>query len=183
MVVPVRSVSCPACGATTAVRMFGHAVNVVCQSCHTLLDARDAGVTILQKYTDAVRYEPEIPLGTRGTLRDVVYEVVGYQVRQVNIDGTPYQWREYLLFNPYKVFHYITEYAGHWNFVSPVPSLPGGDRVPGTTSRSYHGQSFRHFQTATATTVFVLGEFPWQVRVGYDDGERYVEVQRGDGSE
>jgi hypothetical protein len=24
---------------------------------------------------------------------------------------------------------------------------------------------------------------PWQVRVGYDDGERYVEVSRGDGSE
>ena len=24
---------------------------------------------------------------------------------------------------------------------------------------------------------------PWQVRVGYDDGERYVEVLRGDGSE
>lgn len=24
---------------------------------------------------------------------------------------------------------------------------------------------------------------PWQVRVGYDDGERYVEVMRGDGSE
>jgi hypothetical protein len=28
------------------------------------------------------------------------------------------------------------------------------------------GQEYRHFQTATATTVFVLGEFPWQVRVG-----------------
>jgi prolyl-tRNA synthetase len=24
---------------------------------------------------------------------------------------------------------------------------------------------------------------PWQVRVGYDQGERYVEVTRGDGSE
>jgi len=24
---------------------------------------------------------------------------------------------------------------------------------------------------------------PWQVRVGYDDGDRYVEVLRGDGSE
>jgi hypothetical protein len=24
---------------------------------------------------------------------------------------------------------------------------------------------------------------PWQLKVGYDDGERYVEVLRGDGSE
>ena len=166
MVVAVRSLSCPACGATTAVRLFGHAVNVVCQSCHTLLDARDAGVTILQKYTDAARYEPRIPLGTRGTLHDAVYEVVGFQVRQVEIDGTRYQWREYLLFNPYKSFHYLTEYDGHWNFVTPLPLLPGGDPTPSSASRSYHGQTFKHFQTADATTVFVLGEFPWQVRVG-----------------
>ena len=164
--VAVRSLSCPVCGAPTAVRLFGHAVNVVCQSCHTLLDARDAGVTIVQKYTDAIRYDPLIPLGSRGTLYDVIYEVVGFQVRQVEIDGTRYQWQEYLLFNPYKVFHYLTEYAGHWNFVSPLPLLPGGDPVPATASRSYHGQHFKHFQTATATTVFVLGEFPWQVRVG-----------------
>ncbi len=164
--VAVRSVSCPSCGAPTAVRLFGHAVNVVCQSCHTLLDTRDAGVTILQRFTDAVRYEPVIPLGTRGTLQGVVYEVVGFQVRQVVIDGTPYQWREYLLFNPYKTFHYITEYAGHWNLVSPLSTLPGGDASPGTSSRLFHGHTYRHFQTATATTVFVLGEFPWQVRVG-----------------
>jgi len=165
--VPVRALNCPACGAVTAVRLFGHAVNVVCQSCGTLLDARDAGVTILQQYKDAVRYEPLIPLGTRGKLADTVYEVVGFQIRQVEIDGTRYQWREYLLFNPYKTFHYLTEYDGHWNFVTPLPLLPAGDATPGSSSsRSFHGQSFRHFQTATATTVFVLGEFPWQVRVG-----------------
>ncbi|HEX7137630.1 MAG TPA: DUF4178 domain-containing protein [Vicinamibacterales bacterium] len=165
--VPVRALNCPACGAVTAVRLFGHAVNVVCQSCHTLLDARDAGVTILQQYKDAIRYEPLIPLGTRGKLADTVYEVVGFQVREVEIDGTRYQWREYLLFNPYKTFHYLTEYDGHWNVVTPLPLLPGGDATPGSSSsRSFHGQSFRHFQTAIATTIFVLGEFPWQVRVG-----------------
>jgi hypothetical protein len=164
--VAVRSLNCPACGAATAVRLFGHAVNVVCQSCHTLLDARDAGVTILQKFTDAVRYQPAIPLGTRGKLQDVIYEVVGFQVRRVVIDGTPYQWREYLLFNPYKTFHYLTEYDGHWNLVTPLPLLPGGGATPGLSPRTLHGHTYRHFQTATATTVFVLGEFPWQVRVG-----------------
>ncbi len=164
--VPVRSLSCPACGAVTAVRLFGHAVNVVCQSCHTLLDAKDPGVSILQQYKDAIRYDPLIPLGTRGKLGDVVYEVVGFQVRQIEIDGVRYQWREYLLFNPYKTFHYVTEYDGHWNFVTPLALLPSGDATPGSSSsRTLHGQTFRHFQTATATTVFVLGEFPWQVRV------------------
>ena len=165
--VGVRSLSCPACGATVAVRSFGHAVNVVCQSCHSILDAKDAGVRILQRFKDAVPFDPLIPLGTKGKVRDEVYEVIGFQIRQIKADDTVYRWSEYLLFNPYKGFRYLTEYAGHWNFVSPLQSLPDGDPTPGSDApRSYQRQSFRHFQTATATTVFVLGEFPWQVRVG-----------------
>jgi hypothetical protein len=167
--VSVRSVNCPNCGAATTVRTFGHAVNVVCMSCRSILDAKDAGVTILQKYRDAVPQEPLIPLGTRGTLpgETIQREVVGFQVREIVVDDTPYQWREYLLFNPYHGFRYLTEYAGHWNVVSTLRSLPDGDRMPGDSGpRGFDGQDFRHFQTATAKTVFVLGEFPWQVRVG-----------------
>jgi ribosomal protein S27E len=175
--VSVRSVNCPNCGAATAVRTFGHAVNVVCQSCRSILDAKDPGVAILQQYKEAVRYEPLIPLGTRGKIlkttsasgpqRDADHEVVGFQVRQSLVDGVVYQWREYLLFNPYYGFHYLTEYGGHWNLVTTLRSLPGGGAGPSHAgARSYHGRIYRHFQTANARTVFVLGEFPWQVRVG-----------------
>jgi ribosomal protein S27E len=165
--VSVRSVNCPNCGAATAVRTFGHAVNVVCQSCHSILDASNPGVSILQRYTEAVKEEPLIPLGTRGKLLETEYEVVGFQVRQIVVDGVAYRWREYLLFNPYREFRYLTEYAGHWNFVATLNALPAGGPTPqGSAARSYGGQRYRHFQSAVAKTVFVLGEFPWQVRVG-----------------
>ena len=120
------TVNCPNCGAATAVRTFGHAVNVVCQSCRSILDAANPGVTILQQYTEAVREEPLIPLGTRGKLLDIDCEVVGFQVRQIVVDGVSYRWREYLLFNPYREFRYLTEYAGHWNVVSTLNALPEG---------------------------------------------------------
>jgi ribosomal protein S27E len=165
--VNVRSVNCPNCGAATAVRTFGHAVNVVCQSCHSILDAANPGVTILQQYTDALREEPLVPLGTRGTLLDIECEVVGFQVRQIVVDDVEYRWREYLLFNPYREFRYLTEYAGHWNVVSTLNALPEGGPTPdGSAPRSYGQQNYRHFQTAVARTVYVLGEFPWQIRVG-----------------
>jgi ribosomal protein S27E len=165
--VSVRSVNCPNCGAATAVRTFGHAVNVVCQSCGSILDAANPGVTILQKYTEAVREEPLIPLGTRGKLLEVECEVVGFQVRQIVVEDVAYQWREYLLFNPYREFRYLTEYAGHWNVVSTINALPEGGPTPdGSAPRSYGHQRYRHFQTAVAKTIFVLGEFPWQIRVG-----------------
>src|SRR5947208_477467 len=37
---------------------------------------------------------------------------------------------------------------------------------PGSSTLNYLGEPYRHFQTATAATSYVLGEFPWQVRVG-----------------
>jgi hypothetical protein len=178
--VSVRSVNCPNCGAATAVRTFGHAVNVVCQSCRSILDAANPGVTILQQYTKAVREVPLIPLGTRGKLLDIECEIVGFQVRQITVDGVAYQWSEYLLFNPYREFRYLTEYAGHWNVVSTLNALPEGGATPdGSASRSYGRQRYRHFQTAVATTTFVLGEFPWQIRVGdTTTGSDYVAPPR-----
>lgn len=165
--VTVRAINCPNCGAATTVRTFGHAVNVVCQNCKSILDARDEGVTILQKYKDATPYEPLIPLGSRGTLAGVESEVVGCQVRQITVDHMAYQWREYLLFNPYRGFRYLSEYGGHWNLISTLRSLPEGDHLPDDSgTRTLGDRTFKHFQSAVATTIFVLGEFPWQIRVG-----------------
>src|SRR5262249_33490604 len=55
---------------------------------------------------------------------------------------------------------------GHWNVVSTLNALPEGGPTPDESARAYAGQSYRHFQTADAKTTFVLGEFPWQIRVG-----------------
>src|SRR5262249_41150076 len=143
------------------------AVSVVCQSCGSVLDAQDPGVRILQQFNEAMRVQPGIPLGTRGKILGIEYEVVGFQVREIKVDGTAYRWREYLLFNPYKPFRYITEFDGHWNIVSTLVSLPSGDvRAVSQMPHHYEGNRYRHFQTSTAATIFVLGEFPWQVRVG-----------------
>jgi transcription initiation factor TFIIIB Brf1 subunit/transcription initiation factor TFIIB len=46
----VKSLNCPSCGATLRVRSFGHAVTIVCDSCHCILDAQDPKLQILQKF-------------------------------------------------------------------------------------------------------------------------------------
>ncbi len=122
---------------------------------------------VLQQFKAAIKYEPLIPLGTRGKLRGVLYELVGCQRRGIEVDGVTYSWSEYVLFNPYKGFRYLTEYNGHWNYTSPLRSLPDNPGDAGSEAPvTYLGQTYRHFQSAEAKTGFVLGEFPWQVRVG-----------------
>ncbi|UWZ85861.1 DUF4178 domain-containing protein [Occallatibacter riparius] len=161
----VASLNCPGCGAGLTVRSLGNAVTIVCDSCHSILDARDPKLRILQQFRTKTNEDPPlIPLGTRGKIRGVLYEVIGFQRRTIKVEGISYSWHEYVLFNPMKGFRYLTEYEGHWNDLAPLRALPA--TAPGKSSLTYLGETYNHFQTAQANTTFVLGEFPWQVRVG-----------------
>src|SRR5260221_7634124 len=155
--------NCPKCGAAISLRSFGQAITVVCGGCHSILDAKDPNLAILQQFEAITSVaKPLIPLGARGKLRGTDYEVTGFQRRSIQVDGISYTWQEYVLFNPYKGIRYLSEYNGHWNDISICKQLPmdqGG-------AANYLGESYKHFQTCDASTDFVLGEFPWQVRVG-----------------
>jgi hypothetical protein len=162
----VKGLNCPKCGARLTVRSFEHAITIVCGSCHSILDARDPNLKILQEFEDKTRaVEPLIPLGSRGEMHGAAYEVIGFQQRTIVVDEASYSWTEYLLFNPFKGFRYLTHYEGHWNDATTLRSLPVA--APGVLDTiSYDGKTYKHFQTANAATSFVLGEFPWAVRVG-----------------
>jgi hypothetical protein len=176
----VKSLNCPGCGAALTLRSFNQAVTVVCDHCHSILDAQDLKLTILQKFKAATDEDrPLIPLGARGTIRGTTYEAIGFQRRTIHVDGLPYSWREYVLFNPYKGFRYLTEYNGHWNDTTILRSLPTVNDYVSPPTVCYLGETYRHFQTAKAGTSFVLGEFPWQVRVGESsDVSDYVSPPR-----
>jgi hypothetical protein len=149
------------------VRSFNNAVTIVCDRCHSILDAKDPNLQILQKFDAATReHKPLIPLGTRGKIRGTDYEVIGFERRTIHVEGVAYSWHEYVLFNPYKGFRYLTEYNGHWNDVSILKALPEVLPYASPPRVRYLGETYKHFQTARAGTSFVLGEFPWQVRVG-----------------
>ncbi len=163
----VKALNCPGCGAAITLRSFTQAVTVVCDHCHSILDAQDPRLSILQKFKAAMEEDPPlIPLGTRGTIRGTAYEAVGFQRRTIHVDGIPYSWHEYILFNPYKGFRYLTEYNGHWNDTSILRSLPSVNDNVSPPTVTYLGETYKLFQSAQASTSFVLGEFPWQVRVG-----------------
>jgi hypothetical protein len=166
MVAPnVKGLNCPKCGAAIQLRSGELAQTVACSSCAAILDAKDPNLLVLQEYNGRMRWTPLVPLGTRGKLKGDPYEVLGFQVRGIRVDDTDYLWREYLLWNPYKGFRYLTEYDGHWNDVVVLKKTPvesGGLRP----TLEYLGETFKHFQTAEASTKFVLGEFPWEVRLG-----------------
>jgi hypothetical protein len=164
--VKTKSLSCPNCGGPVALRGFAHTLNVVCPQCLSVLDASTPEVQLLQQFQAKERIQPKIPLGSRGKIRDTLYEVIGFQVRDVQSGEDFFSWDEYLLFNPYKGFRYLTEYQGHWNLVRVLSALPEGTPSGRRFAIRAQGVTYLGFDTMNASTGFVLGEFPWQVRVG-----------------
>jgi hypothetical protein len=168
MTVPrVKALACPNCGGAVQIRTFEHAITVVCENCQSVLDAKDPGLRVLQAHAERLaKRTPKIPLGTRGKLHGQPWEVVGFQTRTITVEGERYSWDEYVLFNPYRGFRYLSEYQGHWNDIVPLRTLPTPGRGMRGSTATHMGVTYKHFQTAQAETTFVLGEFPWQVRVG-----------------
>src|SRR5688572_977979 len=124
-VVPkVKTLQCPNCGGSIELRGYAQSINAVCIQCLSILDTRTPSLQVLQQFQAKERRKPLIPLGTRGKLSDTEYEVIGFQVRAIEVDGEVYEWSEYLLLNPYKGYRYLSEYQGHWNDIRTLRALP-----------------------------------------------------------
>jgi hypothetical protein len=164
--VQAKSISCPNCGGPVQLRGFAHTLSVTCRQCLTVLDTSTPEVQILEKFQGKTQVKPTIPLGTRGNISNTQYEVIGFQVREVDTGDDSYSWDEYILFNPYKGFRYLTEYNGHWNFVHVETALPEKTQARGKPAKHYGGKTYMAFDSMTASTAYVLGEFPWRVQRG-----------------
>lgn len=159
----VRGFNCPACAAAIPLRAAQHTTTVACPCCGTIVSPRDPNLRVLQDAAALQGHAPKIPLGSRGDLDGVTWDVIGFQYRTITVESEDYGWDEYLLLNPHRGFRYLSEYQGHWNVIRPLRELPAGDRV---ALAEHGGHEFKRFQGATATTRVVLGEFPWRVRAG-----------------
>ena len=162
IVLKPKALNCPNCGSQIELRALGAAAGVICSYCSSTIDATNPQLRIIGTWQAAMTIEPAIPLGSRGKLQGVVWEAIGFQQRGINVEGTNYFWREYVLWNPYQGFRYLSEYDNHWNFVTPLQVLP----APSSDGLVYASEYYRPFQTARAYTWFVIGEFPWMVQVG-----------------
>jgi hypothetical protein len=167
-VTPVKAtaLNCPNCGAALTLHGFGHTLTIVCPQCQSVLDAKDPLFQILQKSQARASKKMWIPLGARGRVHGQPYQAIGFQQRTITVDGIDYSWSEYLLFNPYRGFLYLTEYKGHWNLAQTLRSLPKQDPASRRPSAQLGGRRYAHFQTAEARTSYAAGEFPWRVQIG-----------------
>jgi hypothetical protein len=160
----VKTLACPACGGSLEIRAPGRALIVACDACGALLDAQHPDYRVIERYEAHRPVTPMVPLGARGQLKGETWEVIGYLARRAKSDGVAYTWFEHVLYNPIAGFRWLVEYGGHWTLSKAASGIP--TTVVGQHQMEYLGERYRHFQTARAEVTAVVGELPWQAKVG-----------------
>jgi Domain of unknown function (DUF4178) len=159
----VKSFTCIQCGGAVTQRALMQTTSVVCPSCGSVIDVTDDNLKLISAYNEKTKVKPDIPIGSRGKFQDGTFEVIGFMRRFVTVEGVPYRWREYLLFNPFKGFRWLSEYNGHWSYIKSTPYRP---TKRGSGDLEFRDRIFQHFQSATAKVDYVIGEFYWRVEYG-----------------
>lgn len=160
----VRAFNCPHCA--SPLTLHSAAIESVgCESCGSIIGVENENIRLLARAAQTVHEVPTLPLGSRGQLAGIDWEIIGFLKRRTTVEGIDYDWSEYLLFNAGgEGFAWLVEDQGHWNFARTLADIPSAAR--GQVDFQYQGEKFKLFNTGQATVVYVAGEFYWRVAVG-----------------
>jgi uncharacterized protein (DUF983 family) len=165
-----RSVQCPSCGAALAVKL-ATTQSIVCTQCRSVIDLTsqqqgDVGGA-LAHYAQSHGSEPQIPLGSLGTLalgsaEPLSWQVVGYVERCEVAEGEDDEqtfWREYLLYHRDVGFAFLVDAEDGWSWSAPITGAPQsfGESV------KHEGVLYRKLYDYVGKVTFVLGEFYWRL--------------------
>lgn len=152
-----QAFTCPSCRGEIRLRATGLSMSAVCSRCGGLLDTSHPQVALLSKADEQRKLKPVIPLGARGVLDGVEWENIGFMQRRDQYAA----WMEYLLYNPFHGFLWLTEYNGHWIKVHRLLTSPGNGQ-----NMDYEGKLFKLYSGENARVTYVEGEFYWRVSIG-----------------
>jgi len=160
--VKTRALECPGCGGNLPLVSPDTAERVICPYCQMASDMSASGLVPLKKLRKPPS-EPQIPLGSRGTIQGRRVTCIAFLVRGTTVDGERYHWREYLLYVDGGGYLWLLEEDEQWQLIRPI--APGDVRAFGS-SRAYEGVTYTLQQSNTAEVEHVLGEMYWKVEVG-----------------
>jgi hypothetical protein len=161
-----KSLQCPNCGAALEVKL-DTTQSIVCHQCKSVIDVSQGVGGDLAHYQQTNGMEPQIPLGTVGTMafggkQALPWQVVGYaeycEVPTSDDDEQSF-WREYLLYHRIEGFAFIVDAQDGWSWTIPLTGAPQafGESV------KYEDVLYRKLYDYTGQVTYVLGEFYWQV--------------------
>jgi hypothetical protein len=153
--------------------------SITCGSCASLIDLGSGVGGELRSAEQDEPVRPIIPLGTKGQLQGVHWQVVGFQHRLGVEPGgdESFGWSEYLLYNQKRGFAFLVDSEEGWSMVRPTTGAP--QVSSNGRSATYMGTRYDLKYHYEAETTYVLGEFYWQVTRGQKTSNRDFASAKG----
>lgn len=166
-----RQFNCPHCGAPVQVQL-STTKSITCGSCASIIDLSSGVGGELRSAEQDEPVRPIIPLGSKGQLQGVHWQVVGFQHRMGVEPGDDehFGWSEYLLYNQKRGFAFLVDAEDGWSMVRPTTGAP--QMAANGRTAKYMGSTYQLKYTYEAETTYVLGEFYWQVERGQKTSNR-----------
>lgn len=150
------TITCPKCKAENTLRGKAMTLAATCTACQTYFRV---GHWEKKLTSFSGRYAPAIAIGSKGKIENITYEVMGFVVKKEV--KYKYLWREYLLFNPFMGYAFLSEYDGHWNIIWPIDEDPKGSGIGNDFYNK--GDQFQLYQKYSAEVIYAEGEFFFDV--------------------
>lgn len=147
--------TCPSCSGKLRYAVPGQTQYIGCL-CGTLSSVRGDELRAVKKYK--MQKKPGIPIGSRGKLNNILYEVVGYIYGKEK--DYKYYWNEYVLFNPLHGYAFLVEFDGHWNYIVQTDEYPRD-----STAREFSagGRDYKLYHKYQSQTISITGEIFWDI--------------------
>jgi hypothetical protein len=155
-----KMIPCPSCAESLRLTAHAQTLFLGCSKCGSIIEDPLLHPKVVHHYKNKEKQVPVMPLGTKGILKGIIYEVVGFATYREH--QTIYTWNEYILFNPVYGYAILSEFSGHWNYVVPTSNFPR-DRNPSLREFYFEDKDYRVFQRYKAQIDYAVGEFHWNL--------------------
>ncbi|MCG2585691.1 DUF4178 domain-containing protein [Massilia sp. TS11] len=168
----VAALDCPSCGSPVQY-LPGLTGHLVCQACHSQIDAASPKAQVLAKGEEVERVSTTLRLGAQATINGQLHTVIGAMQRQ---DEEGNAWTEYLVYNTRNSFFWLVETPDGWWRANVMPDWP---LWLSTASESVVADktNFHKLYDYVASVTWAAGAFNWRVQVG--DQVRVYEFEQG----
>lgn len=163
------SFTCAKCAHAMPVATQAQAVNIGCPGCGYVWQRQGVQWVSLKGLAQE-KLIPSIPLGSRGRIHDVLYQVVGYVLYEEQ--SSPYRWREYVLFSPLHGYAFLSEFDGHWTYSTFLADLSLKKTI--ASSITYKGEEYKLFHRYDSKVKYAEGEFSWKLLESVSNYREYI---------
>lgn len=160
-----EKIGCTACGAPIELKCEAMSEMVTCSYCGAVLDLESPDRKVLRKVVLQATKSATLPLGSKGKLKGVEWEVIG---RVQMVVESIYYWDEFLLFSPTQGYAWLQLEEGHWTFMRKTKSKPTINPRYSAKKNKFkmYGKTFTVLEVGKAKIDYIEGEFPYHAEAG-----------------